>query len=131
MVSLWGELPEVQKITTPAKILNEQASVLQEMSGGIIIGEVKKLLSAKDPNAIINEFRAVVPALNNYRVRIVRVSHGVLSYPCEILSLYGERISREVNDEAGFIEAVTTILRDKDLLNLLSSAMAQAIAVQE
>jgi hypothetical protein len=38
--NLWSELPNTETIRTPYTILKEQASILNEITAGLLIGEV-------------------------------------------------------------------------------------------
>jgi hypothetical protein len=130
MTSLWGKLPEVAKINTPGKILAEQAAALGEMSSGIIVGEITKSGSSRG-DVIYTELRATVPLLNNYRIRILRVSHGILSYPCDIQLLFTDPVTYSVVDEGQLVTVVHQALNDERLLLTLSNAIAQATAASE
>ena len=133
MTSLWGELPAVPVITTPAKILNEQAAALQESTSGVIVGSVVQVTPKYIGGGVAYELRAVVPSLNNYTIRILVVEHGVLSYPCRATSLRSVGSGGQLNlaDEAQFIEFLTACLSDSDLMGLFSNLIAQVRAAAE
>jgi hypothetical protein len=49
--NLWGELPKPETIRTPYTILKEQASILSEITNGLLIGEV--ILTTKKINFLL------------------------------------------------------------------------------
>jgi hypothetical protein len=127
MNSLWGALPPVPEITTPASILSEQASALSDMTNGVVTGDALRVPSGK-PDMIATELRATVPTLNNYRIRIVRVEHGILSYPCRVFDLINNKELALMRTEDAFRDGLKAILSDERLLSLLSNSIAQARA---
>jgi hypothetical protein len=129
MSSLWGELPPVPKITTPAKILSEQAAELQQATKGIIVGDVSAVTPRYVGGGVAHELRAYVPALNNYTLRLLLVEHGVLSYPCHVINLRTNAASQKLLDEEGFVAWLEDQLHDPDLMKLFANLMAQVQAI--
>ncbi len=76
--NLWGELPNTEAIRTPYTILKEQASMLSEITNGLLIGEV--IHNPKD-NFFVMILRIKVPSLNNYTYSVVEVQHSIKLYP--------------------------------------------------
>ena len=128
MTSLWGKLPPIPKITTPSKILVDQLGALQEDTNGIIVGEVVAAQPRWDIEGFAFELRAIVPSLINYRVRLVHVEHGILSYPCRIVGLLENGAPVLVTNEEQFVAVLGHLLSDGRLMELFSNLIAQSIA---
>lgn len=129
MTSLWGDLPEIPVITTPAKILAEQAAALQEKTKGILVAEVVPVAPKYVGNGVANELRISVPALNKYTIRILLVEHSVLSYPCRAGDLFQGSGMKVMSNEVEFVAMLQESLSNPDLMALFANLIAQVQAV--
>ncbi|MCP4344818.1 MAG: hypothetical protein GY795_04735 [Desulfobacterales bacterium] len=111
--NLWGSIPVTENIRTPYAVLLEQASLLENMTEGLLIGKVIK-------NAEDDKFRydlsIVAPALNNYHYNVTAVIHGIELYPLHLLS-----------SDGSFIECETEKAFESRLENTLSSELVRRV----
>jgi hypothetical protein len=121
--SLWGDLTELAIVPTPKTILEEQASLLGEATGGMLIGVVEEAGQTRRFSYSLN---VVVPALNNYTYEILRVSYPLEMYP---VSLVAERpaVNRSIATEKGFEEAVENVLSSPEVRSVLSRLKSQIV----
>lgn len=132
--NLWGDFPLVPKITAPITILKAQAALLQEITGGAVVGEIQSvqpILLRNAADAISHEFRIVAPSLNNYRIRVLRLEHRVISYPCKIGLLFGQGNSVQViecEDEGALVDGLKSVLSDDALKSAIVTLVAQVNA---
>jgi hypothetical protein len=121
--NLWGELPKIETIRTPYTILKEQASILSEITSGLLIGEVRRVFG-KDHEFMFN-IRIKAPALENYTYSVVQVQHPVKLYPVIVKSLVVEDFKRECSSEEEFENALGEILSSQEVKRVISALLAQ------
>ena len=88
--NLWGELPKPETIRTPYTILKEQASILSEITNGLLIGEITN--NHKD-NFFVNIFRIKVPSINNYTYSVVEAQYPIKLYPVFVKNLTSDNFN--------------------------------------
>jgi hypothetical protein len=126
MANLWGTLPDIKDIITPTAILKEQAAALQEMTKGQLTCEV---MQSSNGETQILTMRLVAPALGNYRVQLLGVSHGVISYPCIFTDYVAGTGARNAPDEAAFLAFLKQVLSSEKVKTLLGQLLSQIRAV--
>jgi hypothetical protein len=89
--NLWGELPNPETIRTPYAILKEQASILSEITKGLLIGEV---INNQEDKFFVKILRIKAPSLNNYTYSVVEVKHLIQLYPVFVKNLTSEPITK-------------------------------------
>jgi hypothetical protein len=75
---LWPSELGLETVVTPVSILRTQAKLLGERTQGMIEGDVRTWTQGSD---VYHDLNVVVPALDNYRYRLLRVHHPVMLYP--------------------------------------------------
>jgi hypothetical protein len=90
---------------SPAAILRKQAAIWTERTHGAIVGDVEPT-RASDEDRIAYAFGFVVPALADFRYRLLRVEHGPGFYP---LRIFGRNAVVDVADEDSFYDALRTL----------------------
>jgi len=123
--NLWGDLPDVSKVKSPELVLKEQASALDRMTNGMIVGIVESSTSPKKSH-FAYRLSLRVPVLNNYTVAICIASYELGFYPADIVSLiHGntDQFDRETVDEEDFSKALEEILRSPETRSVLSSLL--------
>ena len=121
--SLWGELPPADAVSTPITVLREQASLLQEISGGLLKGLV-------GANSVASNMQlhlyVQVPALNNYIFQLASVSHNpVQVYPAKVEGMNTSNTG-EVKDQQEFERWLENLLSSGEVKKVLQSLMSQA-----
>jgi hypothetical protein len=138
--SFWA-VPDAAALRTPLGILREQASALTAQTKGMLVGVVETSIatgieaagrkhdwSARSLEAfeiarnaeIVLKLEISVPALNDYRYRILSYAQPIELYPGVFLD-YNETVS----DEAEFVNAIREILSSNRVKNVLTSLLAQ------
>jgi hypothetical protein len=123
--NLWGQLPETAKIKTPYAILLEQAAMLRELTNGLLIGDVKRVEPAAQPEFEI-KLLIVAPALANYSYTVVTVIYPVITlYPVTLnLSSESEKLI-ECHSEEEFMQALENVLSSEKTQKVIASLLAQ------
>jgi hypothetical protein len=88
--NLWGELPKPETIRTPYTLLKEQASLLSEITKGLLIGEVTN--NQKDM-FFVNILRIKAPSINNYTYSVVEVQYPIKLYPVFVKNLTSDKFN--------------------------------------
>jgi hypothetical protein len=88
--NLWGELPKPETIRTPYTILKEQASILSEITNGLLIGEV---INNQKDKFFVNIIRIKAPSLNNYTYSVVEVQYPIKLYPVFVKNLTSDNFN--------------------------------------
>ena len=121
--NLWGELPKPETIRTPYTLLKEQASILSEITNGLLIGEVRRVFG-KDQEFIFN-IRIKAPALNDYTYSVVEVKYPIKLYPVIVKSLVVENFQRECSSEEEVENALGEILSSQEVKRVILALLSQ------
>lgn len=122
--NLWGELPKNVEVRTPYLILKEQASILTQMTKGLLIGEVDRRPSI-DQNFFLVRLRIKVPSLNSYTYSVVEVKYSPKIYPLKIMDLTGSEQEIECFSEQEFESVLRKILSSSPVKRVISTLLAE------
>jgi hypothetical protein len=120
--NLWGELPNAETIRTPYTILKEQASMLSEITNGLLIGEV--VVNNQIDKLFIITLRIKAPSLNNYTYSVVEVRQPIQIYPVAVINLLDSR-GGNYSSEEEFENALGEILSSQEVKRGISGLLAQ------
>lgn len=132
--NLWGDLATTENIRTPYIILMEQASVLKEITNGLLIGHVQRETTANNAsfNAVL---QIIAPSLNNYAYVVLRIGYALENlYPVKIyapefrdkdFSVESYEHCINAKDEKEFLTYLETILSSKRVKGVIASLLAQ------
>lgn len=126
--NLWGDLPPVEDIRTPASILKEQATRLTEITGGVLRGKATFQQSSVSIGRVSLELRIVAPALQSYEYTVARVGHAIdQQYPL-ILSadIAQETLRVTCEDERDFLGALRGVLQSPKIRNVIAALLSQS-----
>ena len=125
----WQKLKDqAQKIRTPHQILLEQASLLDEATGGVLRADVS-IEEAVHHGTAVN-FSVYVPTLNNYSVRLFRVLHPVIQYPATLYGDWADQKSIKCSSHQELEAAVIGYLETPALQNIVAGLLAQTTATR-
>lgn len=125
--SLWGNIDTQDVFRTPIGILREQAGALTEITNGILQAVVEQ---HNTPPTFYLSFFIIAPALNNYRIQIVSVRHGLEIYPATIApALMAAHDEINCDDERSFIEGLAKILSSERTRQVIRSLISQSKAL--
>lgn len=122
--SLWGDLEEDLSIRTPVALLKEQGDYLTRLTKSILRGEVTNVTGPKHDFSYNLDIRA--PYLNDYRVTIVNIAHGLDLYPLELEAVGGLSVICE--DEKEFVTALEKALSAGKVRKIIGTLVAQSKA---
>ena len=124
MVESFWAIPELTTMRTPLSILREQAGALTEQTHGALVGIVEA--DKGKGYVLVIRLDVSVPALNDYRYRILTYEQPIDLYPG---ILYGpdDSISNPVN-ESDFTSAIKEALSSPRVKNVLTSLLSQVTA---
>ena len=88
---LWPTNALKMNVLTPVAILRTQATRLGQKTGGVLVGDVT--VTTGQNNQVVLGLELIVPALNNYRYRLLSVRHAQDAiYPAEVSAKRLERV---------------------------------------
>ena len=124
MVESFWAIPELTTMRTPLSILREQDGALTEQTHGALVGIVEA--DKGKGYVLVIRLEVSVPALNDYRYRILTYEQPIDLYPG---ILYGpdDSISNPVN-ESDFTSAIKEALSSPRVKNVLTSLLSQVTA---
>ncbi|MBD2490572.1 hypothetical protein [Aulosira sp. FACHB-615] len=122
--NLWGELPKNVEVRTPYLILKEQASILTQMTQGLLIGEVDRRPSL-DQDIFSVRLMIKVPALNSYTYSVVEVIYPLQLYPLEIRDLTGSFRDVQCSSEQEFEVSLGQILSSDPIKRVISTLLTE------
>ena len=120
--NLWGELPSSENQKTPVQILKEQASILTQLTKGVLVGSVAPQ-DTRQPFSYVLGIRA--PALNNYSAAILSIGHTIEMYPLVLQNQISGN-SQRCDDENAFIQAISRILKDEKTHRVIKALLVQS-----
>ena len=125
--NLWGQLPIEDEIRTPTHILKEQATILTDMTKGVLQGEVSV---GQDGGRFELNLYIVAPRIENYTFTVAWCSHGLDLYPVRVNPgwdrAYTARI--ECANEEEFESALKSILSSDKVRRVVSTLLGQSRA---
>jgi len=123
--NLWGELPNIENISTPISILKKQAVFLGKMTNRILEGKIDT--GGQSAAGIKADLDIIAPALDNYYITILTISHGIALYPVDITDHVNQKALVTV-DEKDFIETLKSILGSDKVKQVIASLLINSKA---
>lgn len=122
MVESFWAVPDSATIRTPLSILREQATALTEQTNGLLVGQVETV--QQSDGKLLIKLEIVVPALNDYRARILSYLQPITLYPGRLTGM-GIQLWEDVDNEENFVIQVRNALSSQVIKNVLTSLMSQ------
>ena len=122
--NLWGDLPKSGDLRTPVSILREQATILGDQTNNVLVGDV---ITTQRGGNIVSEFEIVAPALDNYRVTVLTISHDMTLYPLLVIRHLGGG-NVQCTDETSFKAVLKETLSGKRVHQIVNSLLSQSKA---
>ena len=125
--NLWGDLPKLENLKSPRKILQEQADLLSAMTDDNLRGHVRTETAGEE---IVHELEVIAPYINNYRTTVLRITHGPVIYPVHVQQ--GTNLGRSLlcNDSVTLIQALKGVLQSAEVRKLIASLITQSREVR-
>ena len=77
-------------------------------------------------NRIIHELEIIAPYINNYTVTVLRIVHGAVIYPAEVIQTIPPGKALLCNDFILLREGLKTMLQSGEVKKLISSLLTQS-----
>lgn len=105
MASLWPDDFEESKANPPRLVFDEQGKVLEQITKGLVFGEVRQVLQEFDPytfgvmgKAFVFDFDLVGRNLGDYRFTLLWFAHDISLYPLNIK--LDDQVAKELMSDA-------------------------------
>ncbi len=119
---LWGDLDAKTLVRrTPLTIMREQAAILGQKTGNIV--EARVVTETQYTGEFYIGLDLVVPSLDNYTYRLLKIAHPITLYPIKDLASY-----QEIQDETAFVEWLRTKLSSAETRGIIGNLFSQAAA---
>ncbi len=119
--SFWV-IPDKIEIRTPIAILREQATLLTNLTKGILKGEIETTQS--NDNLLIKLY-IVVSGLKNYRYLILQYIQPITLYPGTLIWAAKSSGYQTANEDQ-FLDSLKTILSSTETQSVITGLLAQA-----
>ena len=120
--NLWGDLSNLEAVRTPASILREQAQKLAELTDYTLNGDVTV---GKYGDRFQVTLRIVAPALNDYRLELIRVVHPIDIWPLQMRDVLAEE-DYEASSEQEFVTHLGEILSSAQVKRVIAMLISQS-----
>lgn len=124
---LWGELPTVDGVRTPSRILEEQSAVLADKTKHVLTGRIAPLTDSRQdgPKEFIFDYHIDAPTLN-YTFTAFRVSHPLELYPVSVSSVLGAHASTKylAKTEKEYKRLLRELFQSHQMKNLIRSLLS-------
>ncbi len=146
--NLWGEVSLTQTRRNPYTILKEQASILGEITNGLLVGEVtqlprpiteaqfpdmygqkavlgKSLISDQEEGRLYASLRIVAPALNHYKYSVIQINYPIEFYPLMLIDLANDEAVHRCPNEESFEQVLQQVLRSNKVKDVIEALLSQ------
>jgi hypothetical protein len=121
--NMWGEINAPVNQRTPTSILREQASVLSQLTKGVLIGSIEQ--EPNNNNLLIYNFAVTAPAINNHKIAILTVQYSITIYPLTLTD-HTVHVQRQCLNEEGLTSALKNILSSAQVKRVISALLIQS-----
>ena len=121
--NMWGDIPEVDSVRTPASMLREQAQILSKRTKGLLNGHVSRNIE-DITGKFLYTLAVRAPALDNYRYIVLEITHGLELYPVDLRYIDGLTVESKTEEE--FLRNVEKKLQSEDVRKAITSLLSQS-----
>ena len=124
--NLWGEIDTNMKLPDPVRLLQKQAALVEELTGGELVGRVRRRVTYSDVNGMFRITLGVLaPYLENYTFEIVDATYPPTIYPVVLVNaMTMDEFVCETEDE--FVEKLGGVLRSEKVQKYISALIAHS-----
>lgn len=127
--SLWEIPSKPETFRTPTTILREQAEILSELTGNMLIGEIRHEEPVLDENLFNVSLYIAAPVLKQYRLKVLEIVHGANPYPVKVAdSLNLDKFNEEAGNEDEYLSILKRILSSEKVQRAISILMSESSA---
>lgn len=124
--SFWGDLEFTELMETPVTILRRQAALVGEQTNWVIEGVVE---SRGSDDTFIYELSLVMPSLDNYMFKLLRVEHGISLYPLAIVRLCVDSGVYPCRNEQEYLTTLRELLSSTEVHSIIRALYSQSVAI--
>ncbi len=121
--NMWGEIETPANQRTPTLILREQASILNQLTRGVLIGSIEQ--EPTNNNILIYNFSITAPAINNHKFLILTLQYSITIYPLTLTD-HTVHVQRQCLNEENFASTLKSILSSLQVKRVISALMIQS-----
>ena len=125
--NLWGNIDIDRELPDPVRVLQQQASLLEDLTGGELEGRIRRRMSHSldEGGAFRVSLAILAPYLENYSVDIIDATYPPPVYPIMLVNMITME-QHVCNSEDQFIEKLGDILRSKRVQDYISALIAHS-----
>lgn len=123
MEDLWPKDFGEGNARTPSNILKEQASILTKKTKGVI--EASVATSSQD-TIFVHSFWLNVPAMNDYRYKLIEVRHDIKLYPIYVETSMLAGGGKSSDTESEFLDILKEVFNHKETKDLIVALITQS-----
>jgi hypothetical protein len=121
--NMWGEINVPANQRTPTSILREQASILSQITKGVLIGSIEQEPTVN--NTLIYHFAITAPAINNHKFAILTLQYSITIYPLTVTD-HTVHVQRQCLNEENFTSTLKSILSSTQVKRVISALLIQS-----
>ena len=124
--NLWGNIDTDVKLPDPVRLLQQQAALVEELTGGELVGRVRRRVTYSDINGMFRVTLGIMaPYLENYTFDVVDATYPPTVYPVVLINaMTMDNYVCETEDE--FVERLGQILRSEKVQSYISALIAHS-----
>ena len=124
--SLWGNIDTGMKLPDPVKLLQQQAALVEELTGGELVGRVRRRVTYSDVNGMFRVTLGIMaPYLENYTFEIVDATYPPTIYPVVLINaMTMDSYVCETEDE--FVKKLREVLSSEKVMDYISALIAHS-----
>ena len=123
--NLWGKINTQKKLPDPVRLLEKQAALLEELTGGELQGRVRRWMSPDGSGAFRVIMSITAPYLENYSVDIIDATYNPTVYPITLVNkITTEPYECESHDD--FKQKLGEILSSDEVQDYISALIAHS-----
>jgi hypothetical protein len=121
--NMWGEIEAPVNQRTPTSILREQASILSQLTRGVLIGSIEQ--EPTKNNILIYDFSITAPAINNHKFLILTLQYSITIYPLTLTD-HTTHVQRQCLNEEVFTSTLKSVLSSVQVRRVISALLIQS-----
>jgi hypothetical protein len=125
--NLWGDLPVVDDVVTPLRMVREQANILRQATRGLLHASITT--TPLSEGRMQHNFYLVAPLLNDYRHLLFSVEHGIDPYPTHVSASVSKK-PVPCKTQTAFENLLKIVLTRDDTRKAVASLMANSQAIK-
>lgn len=126
--NLWGDLPTVEDVVTPLRMMREQANILRQATRGVLHASITT--TPLSDGRMRHSFYLVAPLLNDYRHLLFSVEHGIEPYPAQVMPVQAAK-PLPCPSQKAFENLLPRMLQHPDTRKAVAALMANSQSVKD